>query len=166
MPNLIKTLNNLICNQEGKFATYFHQLGHLIRITTIQCNLSKPDPNGTKYFVRFRQDPDYSDSSFLEEFLHFSCFDNKVCLLLDGLAYILHFIHLFYVNQMLKVFIQRHLKQEAHAGHCRSPEYNERVKNLTSEWNQKQQSFIPHASRSLLCIRFVAAAFWAKKQFF
>ena len=57
-------------------------------------------------------------------------------------------------------------KQEAHVGHCRSPEYNERVKNLTSEWNQKQQSFIPHASRSLLCIRFVAVAFWAKKQFF
>ena len=58
------------------------------------------------------------------------------------------------------------VKQEAHVGHCRSPEYNERVKNLTSEWNQKQQSFIPHASRSLLCIRFVAVAFWAKKQFF
>ena len=57
-------------------------------------------------------------------------------------------------------------KQEAHVGHCRSPEYNERVKNLTSEWNQKQQSFIPHASRSLLCNRFVAVAFWAKKQFF
>ena len=57
-------------------------------------------------------------------------------------------------------------EQEAHVGHCRSPEYNERVKNLTSEWNQKQQSFIPHASRSLLCIRFVAVAFWAKKQFF
>ena len=49
---------------------------------------------------------------------------------------------------------------------CRSPEYNERVKNLTSEWNQKQQRFIPHASRSLLCIRFAAVAFWAKKQFF
>ena len=57
-------------------------------------------------------------------------------------------------------------KQEAHVGHCRPPEYNERVKNLTSEWNQKQRSFIPHASRSLLCIRFVAVAFWAKKQFF
>ena len=57
-------------------------------------------------------------------------------------------------------------KQEAHVGHCRSPEYNEHVKNLTSEWNQKQQSFIPHASRSLLCIRFVAVAFWAKKPFF
>ena len=57
-------------------------------------------------------------------------------------------------------------KQEAHVGHCRSPEYNECIKNLTSEWNQKQQSFIPHASRSLLCIRFVAAAVWAKKQFF
>ena len=58
------------------------------------------------------------------------------------------------------------LQQEAHVGHCHSPEYNERVKNVTSEWNQKQQSFIPHASRSLLCIRFVAVAFWAKKQFF
>ena len=54
-------------------------------------------------------------------------------------------------------------QQEAHVGHCRSTEYNEGVKNLTSEWNQKQQSFIPHASRSLLCIPFVAVAFWAKK---
>ena len=34
------------------------------------------------------------------------------------------------------------IKQEAHAGHCRSPEYNERVKNLTSKWNQKQQHFV------------------------
>ena len=60
----------------------------------------------------------------------------------------------------------RYKEQEAHVGHCRSPEYNERVKNLTSEWNQKQQSFIQHASRSLLCIRFVAVAFWAKKNNF
>ena len=43
-------------------------------------------------------------------------------------------------------------------GTDRSPEYNEhvcyklysRVKNLTTEWNQKQQHFITHASRSLL----------------
>ena len=41
----------------------------LIPILTLQYNLSKPDPNGTKYFVRFRQDPDYSDSSFHEELL-------------------------------------------------------------------------------------------------
>ena len=47
---------------------------------------------GTKYIVRFRQDPDYSDSSLREEFLYCSCFDNKVCHLLDGLSYILHFI--------------------------------------------------------------------------
>ena len=52
-------------------------------------------------------------------------------------------------------------------GTDRSPEYNEhfcykldsRVKNLTTEWNQKQQHFITHASRSLLWIRFVAVAF-------
>ena len=31
--------------------------------------------------------------------------------------------------------------------------------NLTSEWNQKLQHFFPHASRSLLCIWFVAVAF-------
>ena len=51
-------------------------------ITEVQCNLSKPDPNGTKYFVRLRQDPDYSDSRFREEFLYCSCFDhvdNKIC---------------------------------------------------------------------------------------
>ena len=43
-------------------------------------------------------------------------------------------------------------------GTDRSPEDNEhfcyklnsRVKNLTTEWNQKQQHFITHASRSLL----------------
>ena len=43
-------------------------------------------------------------------------------------------------------------------GTDRSPGYNEhfcykldsRVKNLTTEWNQKQQHFITHASRSLL----------------
>ena len=32
------------------------------------------------------------------------------------------------------------VKQEAHVGHCHSPENNERVKNLTSEWNQKQEA--------------------------
>ena len=45
-------------------------------VLAVQCNLSKPDPNGTKYFVRFRQDPDYSDLSFLDEFLYCICFDN------------------------------------------------------------------------------------------
>ena len=43
------------------------------------------------------------------------------------------------------------------------PEYNEhfcykldsRVKNFTTEWNEKQQHFITHASRSLLWIQFV-----------
>ena len=30
-------------------------------------------------------------------------------------------------------------------GHCRSPEYNECVKNLTSELKLKQEHFIPHA---------------------
>ena len=51
-------------------------------------------------------------------------------------------------------------KKETRAprGTDRSPEYNEHfcykldsmVKNLTTEWNQKQQHFITHASRSLL----------------
>ena len=52
-------------------------------------------------------------------------------------------------------------------GTDRSTEYNEhfcykldsRVKKLTTEWNQKQQHFITHASRSLLWIRSVAVAF-------
>ena len=42
--------------------------------------------------------------------------------------------------------------------------------NASKIWHQNgtknNKSFIPHASRSLLCIRFVAVAFWAKKQFF
>ena len=56
----------------------------------------------------------------------------------------------------------------------RSPEYNEhfcykldsRVKNLTTEWNQKQQHFITHASRSLLWTRFVAVAFRSEEEVF
>ena len=36
---------------------------------------------------------------------------------------------------------------------------NTRVKNLTSEWNQKYQHFFPNAYRSLLYIQFVAVAF-------
>ena len=59
-------------------------------------------------------------------------------------------------------------------GTDRSPEYNEhfcykldsRVKNLTTEWNQKQQHFITHASRSLLWIRFVAVAFRSEEKVF
>ena len=59
-------------------------------------------------------------------------------------------------------------------GTDRSPEYNEhfchkldsRVKNLTTEWNQKQQHFITYASRSLLWIRFVAVAISGLKKFF
>ena len=49
-----------------------------------------------------------------------------------------------------------------------SPEYNEhfcykldsRVKHLTMEWNQNQEHFITHASRSLLWIRFVPPPLW------
>ena len=40
------------------------------------------------------------------------------------------------------------------------------IKNLTTEWNKIQRHFIPHASRSLLCIRFVAVAFWSKEEVF
>ena len=62
----------------------------------------------------------------------------------------------------------------APSGTDRSPEYNEhfcykldsRVKNLTTEWNQKQQHFITHASRSLLRIRFVAVAFRSEEEVF
>ena len=36
---------------------------------------------------------------------------------------------------------------------------NTRVKNFTSEWNQKYQHFLPNAYRSLLYIQFVAVAF-------
>ena len=60
--------------------------------------------------------------------------------------------------------IQMYHKTRAPRGTDRSPEYNEhfcykldsRVKNKTTEWNQKQQHFITHASRSLLWIWFVA----------
>ena len=58
-----------------------------------------------------------------------------------------------------KLHICKSLKlTRAPRGTDRSPEYNEhfcykldsRVKNLTTEWNQKQQHFITHAPRSLL----------------
>ena len=50
------------------------------------------------------------------------------------------------------------IKSRAPRGTDRSPEYNEyfcykldsRVKNLTTEWNEKQQHYITHASRSFL----------------
>ena len=59
-------------------------------------------------------------------------------------------------------------------GTDRSPEYNEhfcykldsRVKNLTTEWNEKQRHFITHASRSLLWIQFVAVAFRTEEEVF
>ena len=59
-------------------------------------------------------------------------------------------------------------------GTDRSPENNEhfyykldsRVKNLTTEWNQTQQHFITHASRSLLWIGFVAVAFRSEEEVF
>ena len=59
-------------------------------------------------------------------------------------------------------------------GTDRSPEYNEHfcykldswVKNLTTEWNKKQQHFITHASRSLLLIQFVAVAFRSEEEVF
>ena len=37
---------------------------------------------------------------------------------------------------------------------------------MTIEWNQKQQHFITHASRSLLWIRFVAVAFRSEEEVF
>ena len=65
-------------------------------------------------------------------------------------------------------------KTWAPRGTDRSPEYNEhfyykldsRVKILTMEWNQKQQHFIKHASRSLLWIQFVAVAFRSEEEVF
>ena len=65
-------------------------------------------------------------------------------------------------------------KTRAPRGIDGSPEYNEhfcyklesRVKNLTTEWNEKQQHFITHASRSLLWIRFVAVAFRSEEEVF
>ena len=41
-----------------------------------------------------------------------------------------------------------------------------RVKNVTSELNKKKQHLFPHASRSLLCIRFVAVAFQSEEEVF
>ena len=38
--------------------------------------------------------------------------------------------------------------------------------NLDLKWNQELQQFFPHASRSLLCIRFVAVALWSVKKVF
>ena len=73
-----------------------------------------------------------------------------------------HYIH--YMNIHMTIFQYLHVytlfrynfKTTAPRGTDRSPEYNEhfcyklysRVKNLTTEWNEKQQHFITHASRS------------------
>ena len=65
------------------------------------------------------------------------------------------------------------ISTRAPRGTDRSPEYNEhfcykldsRVKHLTTQWNQKQQHFITHASRLLLWIRFVAVAFRSEEVF-
>ena len=73
-----------------------------------------------------------------------------------------------------KYFVENFIKTRAPRGTDRSPEYNEhfcykldsRVKNLTTEWNQKQQHFITHASRSLLWIQFVAVAFRSEEEVF
>ena len=39
-----------------------------------------------------------------------------------------------------------------------------KTRQKTSEGNQKLQHFIPHASKSLLCIRFVAVAFRSEEE--
>ena len=46
----------------------------------------------------------------------------------------------------------------------KSKKTSKRVKNLTSEWNQKWQHFFHNASRSLLCIWFVAVAFQSEEE--
>ena len=79
------------------------------------------------------------------------------------------FMFLFFLAVFLEKFQTR-----APRGTDRSPEYNEhfcykldsRDKILTTEWNQKQQLFITHASRSLLWIRFVAVAFRSEEEIF
>ena len=71
-------------------------------------------------------------------------------------------------------FVNVYQQTRAPRGNDRSPEYNEhfgykldsRVKNLTTEWNQKQQHFKIHASRSLLWIWFVAVAFQFEEKVF
>ena len=75
---------------------------------------------------------------------------------------------------LVKTGVRVYLKTRAPRGTDRSSEYNEhfcykldsRVKNLTTEWNQKQQHFITHDSRSLLWIRFVAVAFRSEEEVF
>ena len=82
---------------------------------------------------------------------------------------------------ILKKYLHEQLEMDemftitrAPRGTDRSPEYNEhfcykldsRVKNFTMEWNEKQQHFITHASRSLLWIQFVAVAFRTGEEVF
>ena len=69
-------------------------------------------------------------------------------------------VEVFHKNFAYSSLLTRRLiiKTRAPRGTDRSPEYNEhfcykldsRVKNLTTEWKEKQQHFITHASRSLL----------------
>ena len=73
-----------------------------------------------------------------------------------------------------KIILPKVSKTGAPRGTDCSPEYNEhfcykldsRVKNLTTEWNEKQQHFITRASRSLLWIQFVAVAFRTEEEVF
>ena len=50
---------------------------------------------------------------FIEEFLHCSCFDNKVWLLLDGLAGKLRFISAVICKSNVDFFFRRILRQES-----------------------------------------------------
>ena len=83
-----------------------------------------------------------------------------------------YWLHLSRKKYLLKSMI--FAETRAPRGTDRSPEYNEhfchkldsRAKKLTTEWNQKQQHFITHASRSLLWIRFVAVAFRSEEEVF
>ena len=96
-----------------------------------------------------------------------------------GLIYSCYVLHrkgsilLKYMSNYGQKKISNWQATRAPRGTDRSPEYNERfcykldsrVKNWTTEWNEKQQHFITQASRSLVWIRFVAVAFRSEEVF-
>ena len=76
------------------------------------------------------------------------------------------FVDMTWKNKAQTPVLEKEKKTRGPKFRWRSPEYNERVKILISAWNQKQQHLFPHASRSLLCMRFVAVAFRSEEEVF
>ena len=122
----------------------------------------------------------FNDRIFANNFMWKIFIKINVCILLKTDRYYQNMRYLcmpfipFYYEFMIFMFLAGSTITRAPRGTDRSPEYNEhfcykldsRVKILITEWNQKQQHFIKHASWSLLCIRFLTVAYRFEEEVF